>query len=190
MIRKQILAKRESLSLAEQHDRSTKILSLLEGLPEIEKASTLFIYVNFRSEVQTVPFIKKCIAMGKTVAVPLTLVKEKKLKAFKITDPEKDLCPGYCGIPEPDSCLQQSALVDPSALEVAIIPGSVFDHRGGRLGYGGGYYDRFLVQAAPQAIRVALAYNLQLVSGLKLQPHDQLMDRIITEKNIYTCSRK
>lgn len=79
--------------------------------------------------------------------------------------------------------------LEPASIDVVIIPGSVFDRQGGRLGYGGGYYDRFLAQAAPQALRVALAYELQLVDAIKLQPHDQLMDWLVTEKTSYHCRR-
>ncbi len=188
-LRKTILARRDELSLAEQTEKSKKIIASLLDLPEIQKSSTIFVYVNFRSEVQTLPFLRWCIQQGKRVTVPVTLVDEKKLQAIRITDPDTDLGPGYCGIPEPVLNLRRTMEIDPGSIDVVVIPGSVFDRRGGRLGYGGGYYDRFLSQDAPEATRVALAYDLQLIETVDLQPHDQLMDRLITEKNSYSCRR-
>jgi 5-formyltetrahydrofolate cyclo-ligase len=189
-LRKKILARRDALSSKQQNEKSKKIIGSLLNLPEIQKASTIFVYVNFRSEVQTISFIKKCLLAGKRIAVPVTRVTEKKLHPIQITDPGKDLRPGYCNIPEPDEYLQQTMAIDPASIEVVIVPGSVFDKRGGRLGYGGGYYDRFLAQAAPQARRLAPAYALQVVDTLSLQPHDQPMDLLITEDNSYFCGRE
>lgn len=189
-LRKKILARRNALSPAVQKEKSEKIIGSLLDLPDIQQASVILVYVNFRSEVQTISFIKKCLQANKKVAVPVTRVAEKKLLAIRITDPEKDLRPGYCSIPEPGKYLQQTRAIDPASIEVVIVPGSVFDEQGGRLGYGGGYYDRFLIRDAPQARRIATAYALQIVDALRLQPHDQSMDRIITEERIYSCGRK
>ncbi len=189
-LRTTILARRDALSLVEQTEKSEKITDALLKLPEMEQASTVFAYVHFRSEVQTIPFLRKCIQQGKTVTVPVTLVREKKLQAIRITDPDTDLEPGYCGIPEPIPELCRTMDTDPASIDVVVVPGSVFDRRGGRLGYGGGYYDRFLFNDARRALRVALAYERQLVETIELQPHDQLMDRLITEKTIYSWTRE
>jgi 5-formyltetrahydrofolate cyclo-ligase len=188
-LRNAILGHRDTLTLAERTEKSEQILVSLLTLTEVQQFSTFFIYVNFRSEVQTIPFIQHCLSAGKTVTVPVTRVAEKKLQAIQLSDVEKDLQPGYCGIPEPGSIQQQTMEYDPTSIDMVIVPGSVFDRQGGRLGYGGGYYDRFLVNAAPGAVRVALAYESQLVDTIQLQPHDQLMDWIVTEKNIYSCRR-
>ena len=188
-LRKTILARRDELSLARQSEKSEKIIAALSELPEVQKALTIFVYVNFRSEVQTVSFIRRCIRQGKRVTVPVTLVTEKKLQAVQIINPDTDLEPGYCAIPEPVPELRRKMEIDPASIDVVVVPGSVFDSRGGRLGYGGGYYDRFLSLEATGATRVALAYDLQLVEKVELQPHDQLMDRLITEKNSYSCRR-
>ncbi len=190
-MREKKISLRGSLSLKEIKKKSEKILFSLAGLPEIEESDIIFTYVNFRSEVLTIPFINMMLEKGKKITVPLTVVKEKKLLAVHLTAPEKELHPGYRGIPEPllstknypDKC------IDPALIEAVIIPGSVFDYHGGRLGYGGGYYDRFLSNDAPGAVRIGLAFHLQMVDRLELQPHDQLMDIIITEKEIYYCER-
>ncbi len=188
-LRKTILARRDRLSSAEQESRSRAIIRELLGMEEIGAAAHLFVYVSFRSEVRTRDFIDQCLAAGKTVSVPLTVVETSSLLAVKITDPDTQLRPGYCGIPEPPPSWAGENRIDPATVDVVIVPGSVFDRRGGRLGYGGGYYDRFLSRQTPAALRMALAYDLQVVDRVPLEPHDQRMDRVITEKTIYRCRR-
>ncbi|MDH3921502.1 MAG: 5-formyltetrahydrofolate cyclo-ligase, partial [Desulfobulbaceae bacterium] len=104
-----------------------------------------------------------------------------------IKDPEQDLVPGYYNIPEPDP--KKSLRLEPGEIDAAVIPGSVFDIHGGRLGYGGGYYDRFLLNDAPQAKRIGLAFELQVVDNVPLEPHDQPLDILITEERIVNITR-
>ena len=130
--------------------------------------------------------IRQCLARGKRVAVPLVNALENAMVPLLIKDPEKDLAPGYYGIPEPDP--RKSLRVDAREIDAAVIPGSVFDVRGGRLGYGGGYYDRFLVYDAPRAKRVGLAFEMQLVERVPVQPHDQPLDILVTEERIVNIS--
>ncbi len=188
-LRKTILARRDRLSADEQADRSRRVVTRLSAMEEIRGATHLFVYVSFRSEVQTREFIHQCLAEGKTVSVPVTQVETSSLLAVRITDPGSQLRPGYCGIPEPTAAWADANRVDPATIDVVIVPGSVFDPRGGRLGYGGGYYDRFLSGQTPGALRAALAYDLQVVDQVPLEPHDRRMDRIVTETTIYRCRR-
>jgi len=189
-LRRETLARRDNLLPETRHRLSQQITSRLLSLPEVASATTFFIYVNFRSEVETLPLIHHLLREDKVVTVPWTDQKKHVLQVIQITDPDRDLKPGYCGIPEPAPPLLASQSFDAAHLDVAIIPGSVFDRNGGRLGYGGGYYDRFLVDAAPQALRIALAFNLQLTDHLTLQPHDQPMDILITESDILRFQRE
>ena len=178
-IRKKILLQRDNLAAADRQQKSLQIGERLWQLAAFRQAQTLFVYVNFRSEVETLPIIKRCLVAGKTVAVPLTDSQRKQLLPFLITDPARDLRPGYCAIPEPDPERAEPCAAE--NIDLVILPGSVFDEQGGRLGYGGGYYDRFLVEKAPAAKRVALAFDLQIVAELPLLPHDQKYDWLISE---------
>ncbi len=187
--RHKILAGRDRLSPAELVEKSGQITRELFSIEEIRAAHIFFIYLHFRSEVQTLDIVRQCLAEGKTVTVPLTLANESRLLAVQITDPQNQLEPGYCTIPEPVPSLVPRSVVDPAEIDVVIVPGSVFDRFGGRLGYGGGYYDRFLDQEAAGALRIGLAFELQLVDQVPLEPHDQLMDFVVTEKKIYDCRR-
>jgi len=186
-LRTKILAARNRLPAEERRLKSRAITERLLALPEFTAARSVFTYVNFRSEVETLPLIAHCLNMGGAVSVPLTLPAEHRLLAYAITNPSRDLAPGYYGILEPAEALP---LVDPASIEVVVTPGSVFDSRGGRLGYGGGFYDRFLQAAAPQALRIGLAYDLQVVEAVPLESHDQQLDYLITETRTIHWERK
>jgi 5-formyltetrahydrofolate cyclo-ligase len=187
-LRKRILGARDRLSDNDRHEKSVSVMNNFLGLPELQQWTTLFMYVNFRSEVETVELIRGLLRQqGMRVAVPLIDASAVSMIPLLIEDPEKDLAPGYYNIPEPDP--RKSLRLKAIEIDAAIIPGSVFDIHGGRLGYGGGYYDRFLVKNAPQARRIGFAFELQLVDKVPLEPHDQPLDILITEKRIVNISR-
>ncbi len=187
-LRKSILARRNQLSRQEIESKSLAIKHRLLALEELSSCQTIFAYVSFRSEVATLDLIDSLIAMGKTVVVPITRIKEKRLDAIHITSRESDLEPGYCDIPEPKEQLCTTSKVTPEAINAILLPGSVFDERGGRFGYGGGYYDRFLARV-PEARRIGLAFDLQLVAGVPLQEHDELLDLVVTENRVIRGNR-
>ena len=188
-LRVQTLARRDGLSSDEQKLKSRLIIKELTQLTFFQSATRIFTYVNFRSEVATWPLIDLMLAHGKQVVVPVTLVKEKELLPVFITNPKQELAPGYCSIPEPVAAIREKQQVLPASIDLILLPGSVFDERGGRMGYGGGYYDRFVSLKAPQAMRIGLAYELQVVRRAPLQDHDELMDMIVTEKRIIPGER-
>jgi len=188
-LRKNKLAARDQVEPVLRKEKSRQIHVLLAGHPVVTGADHLFVYVHFRSEVQTMDLINQLIASGKTVSVPVTLLEESRLLAVQLTDPASQLAPGCYGIPEPTPARIAEAAVDPATIDTVLIPGSVFDPAGGRLGYGGGFYDRFLTEAAPLAARVGLAFELQLVEQVPMESHDQYMDILVTEQQIYDCRR-
>lgn len=182
LLRRETLHRRDTLATGLRHDKNSAIAKQVAALPLCQTAKTIFTYVNFRSEVETMGLIATWLAHGQKVCVPLTLVAESRLTAYQITDPARDLIPGYCQIPEPDS--RRLPQVDPAEIEIIILPGSVFDRHGGRLGYGGGFYDRFINHQAPQAIRIGLAFELQVTDQLPLLDHDQRLHSLVTEDRV------
>jgi len=186
-LRKRILGARDRLSGQERHEKSIAVMNNFWSLPERQQWSTLFIYVNFRSEVETLEIIKRCLKAGVRVAVPLVEASTVSMIPLLIQDPGKDLVPGYYNIPEPDP--EKTRRIEPAEIDAAVIPGSVFDIHGGRLGYGGGYYDRFLVNRAPQARRIGFAFELQVIDRVPVAAHDQPLDILITEKRIVNIRR-
>lgn len=185
ILRQDILRERDSLSPDIIRNASEKIIASLKLFFAAKAVKVPFIYVSFRSEVFTQALIQERLAGGLAVAVPFTDIKYRRIAPFLIKDWHRDLKPGSYGILEPDP--YRAELVSPEVLDVVITPGSVFDRHGGRYGYGGGYYDRFLSQDAPCAIRIGLAFQLQVMDMIPLEPHDQRLDVIITENEIITC---
>lgn len=186
-LRKTIIKDRDGL---DQHKCLTKSRSIVKSLLEagyLNEVKTIFCYVNFRSEVLTVELIRHCLDSNIQVAVPYTMTSRSRLHAVGIENLEIDLSPGSYGILEPKQELLEKNRVESEQIDMIIVPGSVFDRQGGRMGYGGGYYDRFLSNDAPGAIRIGLAYELQLVDKVPMESHDQFMDFVVTEQKIYRC---
>lgn len=187
-LRKEILDTRDRLSPEDISAKSIAIQESLLSLKEIQDRQAIFVYVSFRSEVATLSLIDALLDMGKTVIVPITRIKEKRLDAIHITNRVTDLEPGYCNIPEPREELCKIRNISPVKVETILLPGSVFDERGGRFGYGGGYYDRFLA-SVPKAARIGLAYDLQIIEKAPLQDHDELLDLVVTESRVIKGER-
>jgi 5-formyltetrahydrofolate cyclo-ligase len=188
-IRRQFLAQRDAIPLAERATWSGRIIQSLVSLPIFQEKRFFFIYCHFRSEVETTILVNSCWAHGKTVSVPLSQPEHSRMLAIILTETRHDLAPGYKGIPEPLPPWEQGRIMSPTSIDVAIIPGAVFDRCGHRLGYGGGFYDRFLSQAAPQATRIGFAFSCQVVAQLPSLSHDVPMDLVITEQEVLTWSR-
>ena len=186
-IRKKVLAMRDNLSSIERREKSISISSQVMALPEVIGAQIVLVYMHFRSEVQTSEMIRQMFAANQIVTIPYTCPDISHLIAVKVTSLEQQVTSGYCGIPEPIPELIESSSCDPVTIDMVIVPGSVFDRCGGRLGYGGGYYDRFLTADAPDALRIGFAFELQMVDKVPIEPHDQFMDFVVTEENLYDC---
>ena len=154
--------------------KSREIEERLFSLPEFKSARIVLFFASFRSEVDTLPMIRRALASGKRVMLPK--VKGKELELFEIRDVDSDVSPGAWGIPEP----QGSALVKPDELDVIIVPGAAFDEQGNRLGYGAGFYDKLLSRFKKPTI--AIAFEQQIVHKVPADPHDVPVKKIVTEK--------
>jgi 5-formyltetrahydrofolate cyclo-ligase len=178
-LRARVVAARDSLTAEDRAERSAAIATRFTALREAQAARVLLCFVTFGSEVDTSPIIDWALTRGKTVAAP-RIVAPRTMVAHRITEPARDLEEGKYGIlaPRPDL-----PLVDPEDFDLVIVPGSVFSIDGGRVGYGGGFYDTYLAQAA-NARRVALAFELQLVDSLRCEIHDVPTQVIVTEQRV------
>ncbi len=179
------LSRRDALPPAERAAFSTSIAAALKGMPEYARAHTVMLYVSFGSEVETWDLITAALAGGKQVTVPKVIKSEGALVPSLVKDPAKDLAPGAYGILEP----RYDALrpVRPSSLDLILVPGVAFDAGGRRIGYGGGYYDRFLPTVAATAVCVAAAYEAQVFPALPQDAFDHRVDYVVTEKRIIDC---
>jgi len=180
-IRNKVLAERDKLSLQEINLKSEEIKKNLWTVPEFIDSETIFLFVHFRSEVRTIPIIEKCLEEHKKVILPLTNVHNKKLILYFIND-LNHLREGAYGILEPDP--KKNVIANPEDIDCAIIPGSAFDLKGGRMGYGGGFYDRVIPLLKKETSRIALAFELQIIDEVPMGYFDQRVDIIVTEKRI------
>ncbi len=184
-IRKKILHKRDQLSQDEITELSLKIQERLRSVEEYDSAKVVLFFHSFKSEVDTLPEIKRRLSMGLPTALPCTKIKERRLECYLIRS-VGDLIQGSFSIMEPDP--EKCQRIDPGIIDAVIVPGSVFDRRCGRFGYGGGFYDRFLLSDASQAVRIALAFSFQVMDNeIPVKSHDQFMDLIVTEKETIRC---
>lgn len=179
------LSRRDALPAAERAASSAFITAALQTMPAYAAARTVMLYVSFGSEVETGDLITSALAGGKRVTVPKVIKSEGALVVSLLTDPARDLAPGAYGILEP----RYDALrpVRPDSLDLIVVPGVAFDTEGRRIGYGGGYYDRFLPTVSPTAACVALAYEAQLFPALPQEAYDHRVDYVVTEEGIIDC---
>lgn len=184
-LRRTCSAVRDNMSEEEQKNKSNRIRNKFIDNFAFKSSKCVFIYIAYRSEVQTDKIIDFVIKQGGIACVPAVIPKSTEMVAVQITCPTVDLAPGFKGIREPLPELRRHCIIDAEDIDIAVIPGLAFDKNGGRIGYGGGYYDRFLQNDAPQALRVGLAYKLQMVASIPMENHDIVMDHIICEHSTY-----
>ncbi len=134
----------------------------------------IMIYYSVRNEIETIPIINYLLSLRKTVALPVC-TPERDLNAAVINDLNQ-LQPAPFGLMEPGP---GSVLLDNNKLELIVVPGVAFDQKGYRLGHGAGYYDRFLSRT-PNAFKLGLAYDFQLVPEVPAESHDQKMNGLLT----------
>lgn len=163
-------------------------------MPEFRCAKTVMFYVSFRSEVETEKMIRNALDVRKRVVIPV--VDGEEIVAAEIKNFKKELTKGSFGIREPKK--EFRGRVDQKEIDLVIVPGVVFDKRGGRLGYGRGYYDRFLrsksirlrMGRSHQCAVIGLAFDLQIAEKIPLVEKDVRVDKIVTESGIIDCKSR
>ena len=142
-------------------------------------------YVDFDNEVRTKDMIKDCIDKGKRVVIPFIRSKDRAIILSEVKDIDKELEPSTFGILEPAKGYLRP--VPYNEIDTVVVPGVAFDAKGGRLGYGGGYYDRLLINVNRKAHLIGLAFEFQILKEVPQQSHDIVLESIITEKRIINC---
>jgi 5-formyltetrahydrofolate cyclo-ligase len=183
-IRKRLISLRNSLSTEEITAGSNEIVARLMRIEEIRKAATLMVYVSFGSEVRTDDLIRWCWREGKRIVVPFCNVESRELTACRI-DGFDELETGHYGIRAPKEGLLRP--VEGGEIDAILVPAVAFDRRGYRIGYGGGYYDRFLPRA-PQAVKIGVAFASQIIEEIPVDGHDLPVDVIVTEREVIVPS--
>lgn len=164
---------------------SVRVKEKLFSLDEFEESKTLSLYVAIDNEVGTIDMIRDALDRGKRVTVPCTRGRDKSLLLSEVRDVEKELTPQKLGILEPKK--EYLRVVPYNEIDLMIVPGVAFDEEGGRLGYGGGYYDKLLTNLNRSIRTVGLAFELQMVEKVPQGSHDVFVDKIVTERRIIDC---
>ncbi|MFH5835794.1 5-formyltetrahydrofolate cyclo-ligase [Proteiniclasticum sp. C24MP] len=174
-LRKELIEKQYSLDRSYRKEASERILKEIITQRDYLLAGTIFIYVGTETEVDTSLIIKDALAKGKKVVVPKT-IELGHMEACEI-DSMEDLEPGRHGILEPANTMYR---LDPDKIDAAFIPCVAFTKEGYRLGYGGGFYDRFLPRGKFK--RILLAFSAMEVKKLPVDHFDEKVHGILTEK--------
>ena len=185
-LRESLIAARDALPAAMRARASRSIADRIAALPAWRAARVVLLTLPFRSEWDARLAVRDALADGKTVAVPRVDAPARMLHALVIEDLERDVEPGYRGIPEPRA---DRPAIPLDRIHWVLVPGIAFDPAGKRLGYGGGYYDRLLPLLPSAAERVAGAFEAQIVERVPAARHDIGVDCIVTERRMLACSR-
>ena len=179
-LRLEMLRLRDALSPAAAARAGAAVTRRVLALPAFRDAGTVMAYLDVRKEVQTRALIRKALASGRRVAVPVTDPERRRLIAAGVSGYPIDLEPGPYGIPQP----KRYEEIPPGELDCILIPGLAYDVRGYRLGFGGGYYDRFLPRVRSDAVLIGLAYDFQLRPTVYPEAHDRAVHLVATETRI------
>ena len=182
-IRHQILKKRDQLSLEYRKEADEKIFQKLISLKEYKEAGLIMPYINYRSEVSTKKIIAQALKEHKRVAVPKVLNRFGEMEFYEITSLQ-EVVYGYKGIEEPDITGKSPLNIKKEQGKVLLImPGAAFDSQCNRIGYGGGFYDRYLEKYSCDNLNtLALCYEIQMVEKIESDIFDQKPSMVLTEK--------
>ena len=170
-VRAAIRAKKRAMTPEEIEERSAQLGELLAGSPAYREADTIYGYLPYNQEVRTVPMLGRALLEGKRVAVPKVYGEE--MRFIYLADLSK-VAKGYGGIPEPI----EDGPVAEDAHALVLMPGLAFDRQGHRIGYGGGFYDKFLARE-PEHPTIALCYDFQLLPELETEEFDIPVDTVL-----------
>ncbi|MDX1623839.1 MAG: 5-formyltetrahydrofolate cyclo-ligase [Gemmatimonadota bacterium] len=182
-LRREVLERRRSLSPEERSRRSTAIARRLLSLSPWTEAGVVHAFVGIDGEVETLPLLREALAAGKRVVCPRVVWRERRLESLEIGTLD-ELVESDRGLMEPDPARARRVRED-ERIDLVLVPGVAFDRAGGRIGYGAGFYDRFL--ETTEAERVGLAFSLQVIDTVPTEPHDAPVDRIVTEEEAIVC---
>lgn len=181
-IRRIALQARRALSEDERRIKSRRICETVLSLAEYRTAQAVMVYLDFRDEVETTELAGRILQAGKRLLIPLCKQARTSLIACEIFNLSDDLHSGLWGIREPHP--EKIRPVSPKNIDLAIVPGASFDNQGNRIGFGKGYYDRFLPELRKGVPVIGLAFSCQLTDEIEAEDHDYKMSLLVTENGV------
>lgn len=180
--RKEALRARDALTLTERVSFSDSVRKNLQSLEVFQQSKIVMSYMSFRSEVITDEIIRSCLAMKKRIVVPISIPENRTLRTVEVTNFDEDFETDFYGIRIPKK--ENGCEVSVSDIDLVLVPGVAFSLERYRMGYGAGYYDRFLEKLRSDAVAIALAFETQIYEDIPKERHDKKMHCIITERRI------
>lgn len=174
-LRKEAKDFRRSITKDMAKESSRAIMDRLFSLPCMVDADVVFSFVSTKDEISTYDIMNEVLRQGKVLAVPLVIGKDMVFQRILSLEELKE---GYYGIFEPEN--QKDRVMIPSHKDIILVPGLLYDRRGYRIGYGGGFYDKYF-EKYPDGIRIGVLYHGQLRNQIEEEPFDQPLDCLITE---------
>ena len=179
ILRKSILSQLRDLPQKEHEQRSIAIMAKLFHDPIFQSAQTVGLTISRYPEVNIMPLIEHCWRLGKRVAVP-KCDPQKRTMTFRLLESMDQLEVVYMDLQEPNEAMTEA--IDAGDIDLLVVPGVVFMETGYRIGFGGGYYDRYL--AGYRGATRSLAFDVQITDSVPVESHDIPVAGIITEKRI------
>lgn len=176
-LRTETLHRREALTSQERTQRSQRIVDATAHWIQREGFDTVMLYLSMRSEVETTGLLEGLLHAGKQVCAPVVDTERLELVPRQIQRLETRFVRHPYGMLEPS---EACPIFPIEHLQLIVVPGIAFDRKGYRLGYGKGFYDRFLTKC-PHAVTIGLAYRMQLVEDTFPQAWDLPVQHIFTE---------
>ncbi|MBZ9688757.1 5-formyltetrahydrofolate cyclo-ligase [Clostridium estertheticum] len=181
-LRKNMLHQRKNMKMENVSVFSNRIIETIMKLQEFINCKNIMLYLSFDNEVNTYTLAKWCLDNGKKVIVPYCIKETREIIPFEINNLTNDLTKSSFGIMEPKHNLLKKA--DIEDIDLIIVPGVAFDEHCNRLGFGAGYYDRFLPKREKNTSIIGISYDYQVINKIPTDVYDVPLDLIITEKRI------
>lgn len=184
-IREMVLKKRDELNPNLKEELDNNIFTRLINSNFYKESQSIFSFVSFGSEVDTIRIIGHALKEGRMVCVPKIPSRDKGMEVYSIRGFD-ELKEGYYKILEPVEGLRK---VSGEEIDLILMPGVAFDRQGGRVGYGAGFYDRYLRSMTKNINKIALAYDFQLINRVPTDEFDVSIDGIITDREFIMFSK-
>jgi 5-formyltetrahydrofolate cyclo-ligase len=183
-VRRRVLARRDAIDPEVRERAAARVTERVLALPEIAGATTVLAFSPFGSELPMLPLIEALVGRGVQVGLPVITGPDIDARAWRPGDPTTETS---FGAEEP----ADGATIEPSAIDVILTPAVAVDRTGRRVGYGGGFYDRFLLRTRADAVRIAVILAEQLVDDdLPAGAFDLRVDAIVTPDELIRCDRE
>ena len=179
-LRARIRAERDRISQEARRERARHVEEALFALPRVRTAGGVALFWSFGSEIPTEGMAARVLDEGKRLLLPFLTGDGMEMAAVADL---AELEPTSYGPREP----RDRRAVDPAVIDVIVVPGLAFDRRGHRLGYGGGRYDRYLARLRPDASRIGIGFEAQVVEHLPADDGDERVHIVVTERGWLDC---